>query len=113
MLTVEKDETKKIFASITPDVVIYEGTGYLNEKWNANQSENLSLLSQILEECARLGLLPSAQAKQIIEAYLSIRNCYHKRSLQGRDRVVKHGELAYERALVQKCWQEIMHDDPK
>ena len=68
---------------------------------------------RIFEECARLGLLPSAQAKQIIEAYLSIRNCYHKRSLQGRDRVVKHGELAYERALVQKCWQEIMHDEPK
>ena len=54
LLTGEKDETERIFASITPDVVIYEGTGYLNEKWNANQSENLSLLSQILEECARL-----------------------------------------------------------
>lgn len=54
LLTGEKDETERIFASITPDFVIYEGTGYLNEEWNASQSENLSLLSQILEECARL-----------------------------------------------------------
>ena len=51
VLTGEKDETKKIFASITPDVVIYEGTGYSYEEWNLEQSENLSLLSQILEEC--------------------------------------------------------------
>lgn len=54
LLTGEKDETERIFAAITPDVVIYEGTGYLDEEWNASQSENLSLLSQILEECARL-----------------------------------------------------------
>lgn len=83
---------------------------------NACEHKDMVLWSdnvRIFEECARLELIPKEQAKALINAYLSIRNCYHKRSLQGRDRVVKHGELMEERALVQDCWREIMQDDPK
>ncbi len=63
---------------------------------------------RIFEECARLGLLTEEQSKGIIKAYLEIRNFYHKRSLQGRDRVVKHGELVHEREYVINLWREIM-----
>ena len=42
---------KRTFEAISPDVVIFEGIGYLNEDWDTEQSKNISLLSQILVEC--------------------------------------------------------------
>lgn len=54
ILTGETDETRRIFSSVSPDVVIFEGVGYLNEEWDVEQSKNLSMLSQILEECVSL-----------------------------------------------------------
>lgn len=54
-LTGEKEEARRIFQAVNPDIVIYEGMGYLKEAWDLEQRENFSYLSLILETCANLG----------------------------------------------------------
>lgn len=49
-----KEEVKRVFSSVTPDVVIYEGVGYLDAEWDEKQRENINILSMVLEECAQL-----------------------------------------------------------
>ncbi len=54
-LTGEKEEARRIFQAVNPDIVIYEGMGYLKEAWELEQRENFSYLSLILETCTNLG----------------------------------------------------------
>ena len=54
-LTGEKEEARRIFQAVNPDIVIYEGMGYLKEVWELEQRENFSYLSLILEACTNLG----------------------------------------------------------
>ena len=54
-LTGEKEEARRIFQAVNPDIVIYEGMGYLKEVWELEQRENFSYLSLILETCTNLG----------------------------------------------------------
>ena len=54
-LTGEKEEARRIFQAVNPDIVIYEGMGYLKEAWELDQRENFSYLSLILEACTNLG----------------------------------------------------------
>ena len=39
-LTGEKEEARRIFQAVNPDIVIYEGMGYLKEAWELEQREN-------------------------------------------------------------------------
>lgn len=54
-LTGEKEEARRIFQAVNPDIVIYEGMGYLKEAWELEQRENFSYLSLFLETCTNLG----------------------------------------------------------
>ena len=54
-LTGEQEEAKRIFEAVKPDLVIYEGMGYLKEVWDLEERENYSYLSLILEACTNLG----------------------------------------------------------
>lgn len=46
-----KEDMKRVLAAIAPDVVIYEGEGFLDEAWDDRQKTNLSLLTTVLDEC--------------------------------------------------------------
>lgn len=50
--TESREEMGRVFASAAPDVVIYEGIGFLYETWREEQRENLKQLSFALEECS-------------------------------------------------------------
>ena len=54
-LTGEKEEARRIFQAVNPDIVIYEGMGYLKEVWELEERENFSYLSLLLEACTNLG----------------------------------------------------------
>lgn len=61
------EDVKRVFASVTPDVVIYEGIDYQDEIWGEKQRENLNRISVVLEECVQFGtskfvLLSSVEA---------------------------------------------------
>lgn len=78
---------------------------------NAQKYQSMVLWSdnvRIFEECARLKLIPPTIANRLIDAYLAIRNKYHKNSLQGISRVVTTSELDKERLFVQTVWNALM-----
>lgn len=68
---------------------------------------------RIFEECARLELISADIAKRLINAYLAIRNRYHKNSLQGIGRVISNNELDQERSFVQNAWNALMINHTK
>lgn len=49
-----REDVRRILLSIVPDVIIYEGIGFLDVTWNESQRENLSILSMMLEEGSKL-----------------------------------------------------------
>lgn len=52
--TKKSDDMKRVFASVSPDVVIFGGTDCLKAECTEKQRENLGRLSIVLEECAGL-----------------------------------------------------------
>lgn len=69
--------------------------------------------ARIFEEMVNLKLLPEIISKNLTDAYLSIRNNYHKRSIQGLSRVVPAGILEDERKYVQNVWKALMLEETK
>ena len=50
-LSQSRSDMKRIFSAIAPDVVIYEGVGFLDAEWDDKQKQNFSLLTTVLDEC--------------------------------------------------------------
>lgn len=63
---------------------------------------------RILDECSRLGILPSEQCELLKKAYLQLRGLYHRYSLADKPRIIPKAELPSECSVVSQIWQDVL-----
>ncbi|MDP8567673.1 bifunctional [glutamate--ammonia ligase]-adenylyl-L-tyrosine phosphorylase/[glutamate--ammonia-ligase] adenylyltransferase [Methylophilus aquaticus] len=72
-------------------------------------TENIGNIA-LLQRCASLGLLPSAQfAEQVAAAYRDYRTFIHHAKLQGQEAIVADSEMLAQRAVVDDAWQLVFN----
>ncbi len=62
---------------------------------------------RILDECARLNILPEDDAKKLKQAYIAIRRWYHGLSLAELPRVISRDDRPPECADVETIWKQV------
>ena len=65
---------------------------------------------RLIETLARLDLLPGPAARDLTEAYKSLRAAYHRSTLQEQPKTIPVEQLQDERARVRALWQTLMLD---
>jgi [glutamine synthetase] adenylyltransferase / [glutamine synthetase]-adenylyl-L-tyrosine phosphorylase len=65
---------------------------------------------RLIETLARLDLLPEQAARDLTEAYKSLRAAYHRSTLQEQPKTIPVDQLQDERERVRVLWQTLMSD---
>lgn len=64
---------------------------------------------RLLETFMAAGILPAADAQQLMAAYISLRARGHRQALANEGRLLGYNELLAERDAVQEIWQKVMN----
>jgi len=64
-----------------------------------------------MEELGRMGVIPVEDAKELRQAYITLRSAIHRRALQNLNSQVSEDSFRDERAYIQTMWNRVMLDE--